>query len=219
MNDVRRMIYGTIALFFVVLVFWLSLIYVSSCGLTLSCVQAAPKVDRTPIPTLIPVSHSEKKPEVNQPAGFGKCQVLATDLIGAWVTASAPETDPFPFTDMKGTTCQGTFANDIQPLLKENGVWYKNSIGCVSCHNGNLTERSGGLDLTSYKAILLGSGRADANAKGKDVLGGGSLEKSTLYQILVTQGLMAKGHSADTPVSALVVFAGEAAPVEATPTP
>lgn len=55
MNDVRRVIYGTIVLFLVVVVgIWLSLIFLFSCGPDLSCHQAAPKVDRTPIPTLSP---------------------------------------------------------------------------------------------------------------------------------------------------------------------
>ena len=55
MNDVQKMIYGTISLFLVVVVSWISLIYVSACGLTLTCRRALPKVDRTPMPTLIPV--------------------------------------------------------------------------------------------------------------------------------------------------------------------
>jgi mono/diheme cytochrome c family protein len=54
MNDVRKMIYGTLTLFLLVLAFWLSVVYISACGLTFTCRQAAAKVDRTPIPTLIP---------------------------------------------------------------------------------------------------------------------------------------------------------------------
>lgn len=54
-DDVRRIIYGTIIGFFLVILSWLSIIYISACGLTLTCVQAAPLVIRTPIPTLIPV--------------------------------------------------------------------------------------------------------------------------------------------------------------------
>jgi len=219
MNDVRKMIYGTIILFFVVLVFWLSIIYVSSCGLTLTCRQSAAKIYGTPIPTLIPVSHSE----VQMSSGiteFNKCQVAAADLIGAWVTAKAPETEAFAFSDVNGKPCEGTYAADIQPLFVENGLWYKNAIGCVSCHNGDLTERSAGLDLTSYAAIQMGSGRADANAKGADILGGGTWESSKLYAMLVKQGLVAAGHSADSPAATLVLFAGQDAPeVTATPTP
>lgn len=218
MNDVRKMIYGTIALFFVVLVFWIGLIYVSSCGLTLSCQQAAPRVDRTPIPTLIPLKHTDAQPAMGGTGAFNKCLVSASDLIGAWITAGAPASEPFPFAAVDGGPCQGSFANDISPLLRENSVWYSNSIGCVSCHNSALTERSGGLDLTSYEAIAQGSGRADANAKGKDVLGGGVLDQALLYQVLTTQGLVAKGHSADVQASSPVLYVGERVP-EATPTP
>src|SRR5258706_16046074 len=56
MNDVRKIIYGTVTLFLVVVVSWLSLIFISACGLTLTCRQAAPKVDLTPVPTLVPAT-------------------------------------------------------------------------------------------------------------------------------------------------------------------
>ncbi len=210
MNDVRKMIYGTIILFFGVLVFWLSIIYVSACGLTLTCKQAVPKADTTPIPTLIPILHS------NAPTGagmleFNKCQVAATDLIGAWVSAESPETGSFPFSDVNGNPCEGTYAVDIQPLFVENSLWYKGAIGCVSCHNAELSTRSAGLDLTTYAAIEMGSGRADAASKGTDILGGGAMDKSVLYNVLVNQGLVAAGHSADSPAAAVVIFAGNAA--------
>jgi hypothetical protein len=219
MNDVRKVIYTTIALFLGVVVLWISIIYVSSCGLTLTCRQAAPKIYGTPIPTLIPAAHSEAQMGTSV-TEFNKCRVSATDLIGAWVTAKSPETEPFAFTDVNGKSCEGTFAADIQPLFVENGLWYKNAIGCVSCHNGDLTERSAGLDLTSYAAIQMGSGRADANAKGADILGGGIWENSKLYAVLVKQGLVAAGHSADAPAVTPILFAGQAAPeVTATPTP
>jgi len=218
MNDVRKMIYGTIGLFFGVLVFWLSIIYVSACGLTLTCRQAAPKIDRTPIPTLIPAPHTESHMGEGL-AEFSQCQVAAIDLIGAWVTAKSPETEPFAFSDVNGNPCEGTFAADIQPLFVENSLWYKNAIGCVSCHNGALSERSAGLDLTTYDAIMLGSGRvADSTAKGADILGGGTWEKSTLYGVLVNQGLVATGHSADSPAAILLVFAGQSVEPEATAT-
>jgi hypothetical protein len=218
MNDVRKMIYGTIILFFVVLAFWLSIIYVSSCGLTLTCGQAAQKVERTPIPTLIPAPHSEAQMDEGM-VEFNKCEVAATDLIGAWISAESPETDPFAFTDVNGDPCEGTYAADIQPLFVENSLWYKGAIGCVSCHNADLSERSAGLDLTTYTAITMGSGRADAASKGADILGGGATDKSALYSVLVNQGLVAAGHSADSPAVVLMVFAGQAVADEATATP
>jgi len=218
MNDVRKMIYGSIILFFVVLAFWFSIIYVSSCGMTLTCRQATQKIERTPIPTLIPVAHSEAQMGEGM-VEFNKCEVAATDLIGAWISAEFPETEPFPFSDVNGNPCEGMYAADIQPLFVENSLWYKGAIGCVSCHNADLSERSAGLDLTTYAAISMGSGRADAVSKGSDILGGGATAKSVLYGVLVNQGLVSAGHSADSPAVALMVFAGHAAADEATPTP
>ena len=218
MSDVRKMIYMTIILFLGVLVFWFSIIYVSSCGLTLTCQQAGPKVYGTPIPTLIPAAHSETQTVAGM-AEFNKCQIAATDLIEAWVMAKSPKTESFTFSDVNGKPCEGTYTADIQPLFVENSLWYKGAIGCVSCHNSALTERSAGLDLTTYEAMQMGSGRADAAAKGADIFGGGNWEKSTLYNVLVKQGLVAAGHSADSPAATLVVFAGQAAPEAATATP
>jgi len=220
MNDVRKMIYGTIILFFGVLVFWLSTIYISACGLTFTCGQAVQKVDRTPIPTLIPAPHSDSQAEQPVMMAFNKCQVSATDLIGAWLTAKSPETETFPFSDVHGNSCEGTFVADIQPLFVENSLWYNGAIGCVSCHNSDLTERSAGLDLTSYKAIALGTRRvAGATSAGTDIFGGGDWEKSLLHDVLVNKGLVAEGHSADTPATDVTVFAGNAVASVATATP
>lgn len=219
MNDVRRVIYGTIVLFLGVLVAWLSIIYISSCGFTLTCGQAAPKVDRTPIPTLIPVYHAEPQMHENAMTEFNSCQVSAANLIGAWVTAGSPETEVFAFSDVNGDPCEGTYASDIQPLFVENNLWYEGAIGCVSCHNAELAERSGGLDLTTHDAVLLGSRRvAGSSSAGTDILGGGEWgEASTLYTVLVMQGFVPEGHSADNPAVELILYAGQAA--EATPTP
>jgi len=71
MNDVRKMIYGTIIGFFMMLVVWLSIVYVSACGLTLTCHRATPSVERTPIPTLIPVQGSESAKPVSLPSSNG----------------------------------------------------------------------------------------------------------------------------------------------------
>jgi mono/diheme cytochrome c family protein len=54
-DDTRRLIYGTIIAFLVFILSWLGFVYISACSFTLTCVQAAQLVERTPIPTLIPV--------------------------------------------------------------------------------------------------------------------------------------------------------------------
>lgn len=224
-DDVRRFIYGTIIGFGMLMAVWFSIIYVSSCGFTLNCVRAAPLVVRTPIPTLIPHTEAEIPSEPQNPAAmdFNACQVFATDLIGAWVTAGSPETAAFPFTDIHGNPCEGIFANDIQPLFVENNLWYKGSLGCTSCHNAGLTDRSSGLDLSSYHGVMMGTRRVpEATSPGTDILGRGVWEDSLLFDVLVHQGLVPKGHSPDVPPTQLILYAGQqvaASDVTATPTP
>jgi hypothetical protein len=223
-DDVRRMIYGTLTLFLLGVVGWIVTLLIFSCGFNLECRQAAPRVVRTPIPTLIPVQHSAAQPgQVAVVAEFNQCQVAAADLIGAWVSAGSPETEAFAFSDVNGNPCEGTYSADIHPLFVENSLWYAGAIGCISCHNADLTERSGGLDLTTYDAILLGSRRvAGSSSAGTDISGGGDWESSILHEVLVNQGFAPEGHSAENPPVHLVIYAGQAASdasVTATPTP
>jgi hypothetical protein len=209
MNDVRQMIYGSLVLFFLVLAFWFSIIYVSSCGFTLSCNQADQIVIRTPVPTLIPRANANPQPggEVTQ---FDRCQVIATDLIGAWVAAGHPETEVFQFSDVNGQPCEGTFAEDVQPLFVENSIWYEGSIGCVSCHNSEQPDRNAGLDLSSYAAMTSGT----------DIFGGDDWETSLLHDVLVNRQLVPEGHSAESPGEPVFVYAGHAvSDAEVTPTP
>lgn len=217
-NDVRVMIYGTLIGFLLLLVFWIGFIYVSACGFTLNCIQGAPLVIRTPIPTLIPAPNIVA-PQQAGVTEFNKCRVAATDLIGAWVSAEYPESEPFPFTDINGQSCEGTFAEDIQPLFVENNLWYSGSLGCVSCHNADLSDRSAGLDLTSYDAILLGTRRVpEATSPGTDILGGGDWEESILHDVLVNQSLVPEGHSPDPPDHEVLVYAGQRVDVQVTAT-
>ena len=212
-DDVKRVIYGTIIGFLVVVLTWLGLIYVSSCGFTLSCNRALPLVVRTPVPTLIPVSMKEMAPTKAAPADFTACYVSAADLMGAWVNAGSPEAEAFPFTDLNGMPCEGTYDSDIQHLFVDNSIWYQGSLGCTSCHNAELTDRSGGLDLSSYQGIIAG-------ASGKDILGGGNWESSSLHAVLVVQGLVPAGHSPDVdPVAPVFLYAGQTSEETTTGTP
>jgi hypothetical protein len=227
-DDTRRLIYGTIVAFLLFISAWLGFVYVSACGFTLTCVQGAPLIVRTPIPTLIPREHSQAQPEATA-IEFNKCKVAATDLIGAWASSGHTETEPFPFTDLNGQNCEGTFA-DIQPLLVENSLWFPGSLGCTSCHNADLTDRSAGLDLSSYEAISLGTRRvAEATSPGTDIFGDGNWEDSLLHEVLVNQGLTTQGHSPDVEPPQTILYAGQvvveaeateapAAEAEATPT-
>ena len=221
-DDTRGMIYGTLVAFLLFLVVWLGFVYISACGFTLNCIQGAPLVVRTPIPTLIPPKHSQAEPPDTN-IEFNKCQIGATDLIGAWVAAGHTETEPFPFTDLNGQNCEGTYA-DIQPLLRDNSVWFPGSLGCTSCHNADLTERSGGFDLSTYEAISLGSRRvAESTSPGTDIFGDGNWEDSLLHEVLVNHGLTTLGHSPDVEPRNPVLYAGQVAAGDAegdvTPTP
>jgi len=62
MNDVRKMIFGAILGLFLFVGLMISVAVVSSCGLSLACLQAAPKVYRTPVPTLVPATLPASKP-------------------------------------------------------------------------------------------------------------------------------------------------------------
>ena len=223
-DDTRGLIYGTIVFFLVGLVVWLGFIFVSACGFTLNCIQGAPLVVRTPIPTLSPLEHGQVQPE-EVPVEFNKCQVGATDLIAAWVAAGHSDTEAFPFTDVNGQNCEATY-EDIQPLLRENSLWFPGSLGCTSCHNADLTDRSGGLDLSTYEGISLGSRRvAGSTSPGNDIFGDGNWEDSLLHEALVNQGLTTLGHSAEVEPSDPILYAGQVvagdaeAELTATPTP
>lgn len=208
-DDVRRVIYGTIIGFFLVVLSWLGIVYISACGFTLSCVQASPIVIRTPIATLNP-AHEVKQVQPKNPAQFNACYVSAADLIGAWVTAGAPENGPFDFKDVNGNPCQGTFKDDVQHLFMENELWYPGAIGCTSCHNADLTDKSGGLDLSSHQGITSGTNRSYAGAKGTDILGGGNWDSSLLHDVLLVHGFDAKGHSKDAPpLAPIFLYAGQ----------
>jgi hypothetical protein len=225
-DDTRGLIYGTIVFFLVGLVVWLGFIFVSACGFTLNCIQGAPLVVRTPIPTLSALKHTQGQMEPGaEPVDFNKCQVGATDLLGAWVAAGHTETEAFPFTDVNGQNCEGTY-EDIQPLLRENSVWYPGSLGCTSCHNADLTDRSGGLDLSTYEAISLGSRRvAGSTSPGNDIFGDGNWEDSLLHEVLVNQGLTTLGHAPDVEPRNPILYAGQVTSGDAegevtvTPTP
>lgn len=230
MNDVRKTIYGTIIGFFLMLGFWFSIVYVSACGFTFTCNRGQPLVERTPIPTLIPATMPVQVGGGG--ASFNKCQIAAVDLIGAWVNAGVPETEKFGFTDVNGQTCEAVFSRDVQPLFTESNVWYPGSLSCTSCHHSNLAAALQNMDLSSYAGILAGSGRANGEPKGKDILGGGVWEQSLLYQMLhaengvstINRPLMPLGRSSDVPDNGPLIFAGrvvteDTANTSSTPSP
>lgn len=135
------------------------------------------------------------------------CAVHAVDLMGAWVSAGAPESDPFPFDDVNGKPCQGTFEADILPLFSQANLWYAGGPSCRTCHGPDVQVSYARLDLSSYPGILAGSGRDSADTKGDDILGGGNWQEAELYDVL-THGEMPPSQPANLNPQGPVVYAG-----------
>ncbi len=189
-DDVRKYIYTALILFVVVLLAWVSIVYISACGFTLTCKSGALPVARTPVPTLLPATLPAN---ASMDMGMsGQCEVAAADLIGAWVNSGSPETDTFQFTDANGQQCEATFA-EVQPLFVEGNLWAKGSYACTHCHSADLPTSAAQLDLTSYAGIKAGSRRTDAASTGTDILGGGTWESSLLFDFL-TNAKEVAGH-------------------------
>jgi hypothetical protein len=112
------------------------------------------------------------------------CSIHAVDLIGAWVTAGSPETDPFSFTDINGKSCQGTFDADVLPLFITANLWYAGAPSCRTCHGPDVSISYARMDLSSYQGIMAGMARESTQAKGDDILGGGNWEKAELNNVL-----------------------------------
>src|SRR5258706_578618 len=209
-DDVRKYIYGTLIVFVTGVFLWISFLVVNACGFTLTCKRGALPVYRTPIPTLLPATLPARETGNGQVAKSDQCRVAAVDLIGAWVEAGASDTTAFQFTDVNGQHCESTY-KEVEPLFIEANFWYPGSISCVSCHSVDITISPAQLDLSSYKGIMAGSRRADANSKGTDILGSGDWKSSLLYQYLSSTKADVPGHTAD--ISGLVIFAGKPLPL------
>ena len=209
MDDFRKIMYGVLTAFVVMLVVWVSFLYVSACGFTFTCRRASPVVDATPIPTLAAATLPAPDFSVESPA-LNRCRIAAVNLIGAWVSAGYPETDSFTFEDIDGLTCEGTFSEDVHPLFMESNLWFPGSLSCSSCHNADMAISSAQMDLSSYEGILAGSRRTSPTAQGNDILGGGDWEASLLYDVLFVRKFMPLGRPPDAPAEGPVVFAGHA---------
>lgn len=210
MDDVRKLMYGVVAGFVALILAWLALVYVSACGLTLDCQRALPAVDRTPIPTLIPATLPAS--DRNRRTEFNKCQVAAVDLIGAWVSAGTPETEPFAFTDINGHSCQATFAEDVQALFTNSNLWYAGALACSSCHNPALLTTNAGLDLSTYAGMQMGSRREDDSAQGTDIFAAGAWEGSILHDWLFLRKHIPLARPPELAAEGPVIYAGRRAP-------
>ena len=130
-DDFKPIMFGVIGLFLLVVVLWVSILFLNSCGPHLECQRADTLnlVVRTPIPTLVPGTLPAQVMD-GQPGAFNKCAVKALDLFGAWVSAGSPESEAFAFEDVNANPCEATFGADVQPLLSQSQVWYPASLSC-----------------------------------------------------------------------------------------
>ena len=89
-DGTRNLILGTIAAFLLFISAWIGFIYINACGFTLTCVQAAPLVIRTSIPTLIPL-------QPLTPSATRFVPAPATPTLPSTLPTLAPEVDtPVP---------------------------------------------------------------------------------------------------------------------------
>ena len=205
-NDFRKFMYTALTAFVLLLVFWISIVYISACGFTLTCNQGQRAAVRTPVPTLAAATLPAPDFSVAAPS-FARCRIAAVNLIGAWVSAGYSDTEPFTFTDVDGKECEANFDDDVQPLFLESSLWYPGSLACASCHQSDLTVASAQFDQSSYDGMLMGSRRVDG-AKGNDVFGGGVWEESLLYENLYVKKYMPLGRPPEVPAEGPIVFAG-----------
>lgn len=172
--------------------------------------EPPPVVTRTPIAPLPRATLPEASAGRGVQYGTtGECRIAALHLIGAWVAADKPESDPFPFDSMDGGECEGTFEADVHPLFTQPNVWYPGAVSCTTCHSEPLERADAQLDLSSYESILAGSRRESSTATGQDILGDeASWQQSRLYiQIFTKQ--MPPRRPASSPPEGPVVRAGE----------
>jgi hypothetical protein len=206
-DDVKKLVYGTILVFLVVVLTWLSLLFLSSCGFTLTCRRGDPLIDRTPVPTLIPATLPVMSQGTAEVVAPDQCRVPAVDFIGAWVDAGSPEHDAFQFTDVNRQTCEATF-EEVQPLFSEANLWATGAVACTACHSLDVAVSPAQLDLSSYAGVTAGSRRENAeDTKGTDILGGGDWENSLLYEFITTSHTDIPGHTEIDPH--ILIFAGK----------
>jgi hypothetical protein len=219
-DDVQKYIYRTLTIFITGVTVWVGFIFINACGFSLACKQGKAIVERTPIPTLFPATMPAGEIKSKSVVTSDKCRVVASDLIGAWVSANFPEKDTFQFIDVDGKSCEAGFA-EVLLLFQEPNLWRTDSLSCVSCHSVDVTISPAQLDLSSYTGIMAGSRREDEKSKGTDILGGGIWENSLLHEFLAISKANVPVHteavSADSFVFAGSPFAGSAS--TATPKP
>jgi len=133
MDDLRKLIYGTVFGFLAVIGVWLGIVYLSSCGFSIACPRGALTVIRTPVPTLIPATLPAvarflptytPTPAPTEVAAGGTPQAVATEA--PQVLRPSNPGGPGPALNLTGD------ANAGKTIFATN---------CAACHN---SEGKGG---------------------------------------------------------------------------
>ncbi len=88
MDDFRKILYGVVIVFVLMLVVWISFLTSLGCGFTLSCRTAIPTAERTSIPTLVPAT----LPASNRFLGAATLPVTPTSTQPGAIVAAPNET-------------------------------------------------------------------------------------------------------------------------------
>jgi hypothetical protein len=165
---------------------------------------------RTPIPTL--ARATLPPPSTGNPGfGTGECRVTALTLMGSWVQAGKPESEPFRFESIDGDECQGTFEQDVHPLFTQSNIWYPGAVSCTTCHSEPLERADARLDLSNYESIIAGSRRESSTQRGQDILGDDASWKQSRMYVQIFTKQMPPGRPAASPAEGPILRAGEIA--------
>jgi hypothetical protein len=162
----------------------------------------------TPVPTLIHATMSSPLVmAMDSTGGQQLCKVRPVDLLGAWVGAGLPESEPFSFESVDGEACRANYEDDIQTLFSQSNLWFEGAPACISCHHSDLETSLQFMDLSSYAGVMAGAERKDGIAQGEDILGGGVWEDAIMYEMLITRQ-MPLGRSEDSSPKGPEIYAG-----------
>ncbi|MBK7691788.1 MAG: hypothetical protein IPJ31_11950 [Bacteroidetes bacterium] len=92
-DDVKKYIFGAVAVFLVGVFIWVGIVFVNACGLSFSCKRGELAVARTPIPTMIPATLPAMEIASSASVDPDKCHVAGVELVGAWVEAGSSKTE------------------------------------------------------------------------------------------------------------------------------
>jgi hypothetical protein len=115
-DEFTKFLYWAIGIFIVGVVGVVTLMTIFACGFSRNCAQAQATVERTPVPVPPAASVPAMVFTFDEPAAPETCRVAASDLVDAWAEAGYPETEPFPFTDADGKSCQAT-ADEVKSVM------------------------------------------------------------------------------------------------------